>query len=68
MSWNTRCSIGAPSESSEMMAKNRTASDLIMLPAGPEYFPTNEKKNSPKSLDSIGERGRKGKMIFLRLH
>jgi hypothetical protein len=50
-----------------MKAENRTASHLVMLPADPECFPIRE-NNSQSSLDNTGERGQKGKTIFLRLH
>lgn len=50
-----------------MKTENRTGSHPIRLPAVSECFSINE-NNSPRSLDNIGERGQKGKMIFLRLH
>lgn len=55
------------SKPSGMKTENRTGSQSTMLPAVPECFPINE-NNSLRSLDNIGERGQKGKMIFLRLH
>lgn len=67
LAWTFQVLHGAPDEPSGMKAETRTASHPIMLPEDRECFPISE-NNSPRSLDNTGERGQKGKMIFLRLH
>lgn len=67
LGWTFQVLHRAPDEPLGMKAENRTASHPVMLPADPECFPMSE-NNSPRSLDNTGERGQKGRMIFLRLH